>query len=97
MKRDGGVVSCPSGSSCERLQLVAGLEVRQQALLLLLDVGSSRPSTYAARNPRNVITVPDAENSASRPVGVVVPRRSETVSPLASAICEATVRFQIRS
>ena len=28
---------------------------------------SSRPSSYAARKPRNVITVPEAPNSASRP------------------------------
>ena len=41
--------------------------------------------------------VPDAENSASRPSVAVAPRRSVAVLPRASVICEATVRFQIRS
>jgi hypothetical protein len=44
-----------------------------------------------------VITVPEAENSASRPEELVAPSLSETVSPRASAICDASVRFQIRS
>ena len=47
--------------------------------------------------PLNVITVPAEPNSASRPSAAVAPIRTETVSPRASAIWEATVRFQIRS
>ncbi len=50
--------------------------------------------------------VPLVENSTSRhtaPVGsaaaagLVAPRRTVTVSPVASVICEAIVRFQISS
>ena len=41
--------------------------------------------------------VPDAENSASRPSAATAPRRIVAVWPRASAICEATVRFQMRS
>jgi hypothetical protein len=47
--------------------------------------------------PRKVMTVPLVENSASRPSVLVAPNRTVTVWPRASAICEATVRFQIRS
>jgi hypothetical protein len=43
------------------------------------------------------MTVPDAENSASRPAEDVAPSRTVAVDPLASAIWEATVRFQISS
>jgi hypothetical protein len=60
------------------------------------------------RNPRKVITVPDAANSASVPEEargampstvpeVVADTTTEAVDPLASAIWEATVRFQMRS
>ena len=44
-----------------------------------------------------MITVPAVPNSASRPSAAVAPSRTETVSPRASAICEATVRFQTSS
>ena len=53
------------------------------------------------------MTVPDAVNSTSVPVAVdarpstdsaeVIPRTTDAVEPLASAICDATVRFQMRS
>ncbi len=44
------------------------------------------------------MVLPDAENSASRPdVGALAPRTTLRLSPLASAIWEATVRFQMRS
>ena len=43
------------------------------------------------------MTVPHAENSASRPSAVVAPSRTEAVEPRASAIWQATVRFQISS
>ena len=48
------------------------------------------------------MTLPEAENSASRPAGrpaaaEVPTRRTWALVPVASAICEATVRFQIRS
>ena len=46
------------------------------------------------------MTVPDAENTVSTgPSGVVAvaARRTDAVCPRASAICEATVRFQISS
>ena len=45
------------------------------------------------------MTVPEAENSASRPSArrVTAPSRTVAVEPLASAIWEATVRFQISS
>ena len=41
--------------------------------------------------------VPLAENSASRPSVATAPRRMVAVCPRASDICEATVRFQIKS
>ena len=47
--------------------------------------------------PRKVITVPLAENSASRPSLLVAPMRIVAVVPFASAIWLATVRFQIKS
>ena len=43
------------------------------------------------------MTVPEVENSASRPSDAVAPTRTVTVWPRASAICDAMVRFQIRS
>ena len=43
------------------------------------------------------MTVPEAENSASRPSVATAPRRMVAVEPLASPIWEATVRFQISS
>ena len=47
------------------------------------------------------MTRPLAENSASapasRPSGTVAARRTWALVPVASAICEATVRFQISS
>ena len=43
------------------------------------------------------MTVPAVANSAVRPSLAVPVIRTETVWPRASAICEATVRFQIRS
>ena len=43
------------------------------------------------------MTVPLAENSTARPSGSVAPSRTVAVEPRASAICEATVRFQISS
>ena len=47
--------------------------------------------------PRKVMTVPDAANTASRPSVLVAPSRTDAVDPRASAICEATVRFQMSS
>ena len=44
-----------------------------------------------------MITVPAVENSARRPSEASAVMRTDTVWPRASAICEATVRFQIRS
>ena len=44
-----------------------------------------------------MIVRPVAANSASRPSVVVAPRRTGTVSPRASVICEAIVRCQISS
>ena len=63
---------------------------------------SSRPSSYASRNPLKVYTVPDAVNDAvfhSRPVAadVSASRVTVVVSYLASDIWEAIVRFQMRS
>ena len=43
------------------------------------------------------MTVPEATNSAVRPEASEPARRTVAVLPLASAICEATVRFQISS
>ena len=43
------------------------------------------------------MTVPDAVNSAVPAVPVSAVIVTEAVDPRASAICEATVRFQIRS
>ena len=46
------------------------------------------------------MTVPEAPNSTARapPSTVAAPvRRTWALVPVASAICEATVRFQIRS
>ena len=47
--------------------------------------------------PRKVITVPEAENSATWPVVASPASLMVAVKPLASAIWEATVRFQISS
>jgi hypothetical protein len=44
-----------------------------------------------------VIVVPEAPNSASSPLDARAPSRTETVDPVASFICDAIVRFQIRS
>ena len=43
------------------------------------------------------MTVPDALNSTTLPSSSVPPSRTVAVEPRASAICEATVRFQISS
>ena len=43
------------------------------------------------------MTVPDAVNSASVPSAAVAPSLTVVVATCASAICEATVRFQMRS
>ena len=47
------------------------------------------------------MTLPEAENSASRPApsgpAAVPTRRTWALVPVASAIWEATVRFQMRS
>ncbi len=43
------------------------------------------------------MTRPDAENSASVPSAVVAPRRTDAVTPRASAIWLATVRCQTSS
>ncbi len=43
------------------------------------------------------MTVPLARNVAATPAAVVAPSSIETVWPLASFICEATVRLKIRS
>ncbi len=59
---------------------------------------SSRLSSYAARNPRNVMTVPEAANSATSPADVgPAAMTTDAVDPFASAICDAMVRFQMRS
>ena len=68
-----------------------------------MSAGSRRSSSSSLRHsstciqPRSVITVPAAENSASRPEAVTAPRRTVTVSPTASIIWLATVRRQISS
>ena len=43
------------------------------------------------------MTVPAVANSASAPPDECAPSRTDTVSPRASSICEASVRRQIRS
>src|SRR5680860_580992 len=47
--------------------------------------------------PWNVMIVPDAENSTAWWLALVAPMRTVEVVPVASAIWEATVRFQIIS
>ena len=54
-------------------------------------------STYALRKPWKVMVRPLALNTASRPSAAVPPMRIVTELPVASFICEATVRFQISS
>jgi hypothetical protein len=44
-----------------------------------------------------VITRPEAPNTTSSPVAAAPPSRIETLWPVASFICEATVRIQISS
>jgi hypothetical protein len=58
---------------------------------------SSVPSTYALRKPWKVMTRPLAEKTASSPVEDAPPMRIDTDCPVASFICEATVRIQISS
>ena len=56
---------------------------------------SAFASTYTARWPGNVIVVPDAANTQSVDSNVdTAPRRTLTVVPVASAICDANVRCQ---
>jgi len=49
------------------------------------------------RKPWKVIVLPEALNSTSRPSAAVPPIFTVTLLPVASFICEATVRFQISS
>src|SRR5699024_4242282 len=51
----------------------------------------------AQRKQGKVITVPEARNVAARPSSAVPVKRTLAVKPLASAIWESTVRFQISS
>ncbi len=44
-----------------------------------------------------MITRPDAENTTSSPADEAPPSRTDTLCPVASFICEATVRIQISS
>ena len=99
VKRAGGLVSCPCGSSA-RSSTVSPSEKfgnRRSSSPSCTARSSSRPSSYAARKPRNVITVPDAPNSAVSFAFESPAIRSETVCPCASYICEAIVRIQISS
>ncbi len=60
---------------------------------------SSVDSTYACRYPGKLMVVPLAANSQSvlpASVALGAPSRTLTVVPVASAICEANVRCQIR-
>ncbi len=105
VKRGGGDVRCPSAVRSEADRgspsFMAGRRASPFDSSAVDESVSyretSRPSSYAARNPRNVMTVPDAENRTSVPSDAVAPRRTDAVCPRASAICEATVRFQISS
>ena len=70
---------------------VALRQVRKPALLAA--ASSSRLSSYAARKPGNVTTVPLAVKSVATPSEVVAARRKVVVATLASVIWEAMVRF----
>ena len=59
--------------------------------------GSSLPSTYALKKPGAVQVRPLDANITFWPSASVPSMRTLTCSPLASFICEATVRFQISS
>ena len=48
-------------------------------------------------NPGKVMTVPDAVNSTCRPSVLSAERRTVVVAVCALTICDATVRFQIKS
>ena len=67
VNRAGGLVACPSASSeraCSSCPTCSAGRRRSSSSSL----GSSLPSSYALRKPGNVITVPEAANSASVPV-----------------------------
>ena len=108
MNRGGGEVWCPSAvrSVAEIASPCASCGSRASSPPVPLPADGaassayrslSRPSSYAAMKPRKVMTVPDAANTAARPSLVRAPIFTDAVDPRASAICEATVRFQISS
>ncbi len=101
VKRGGGLVSWPSAPT-DRVSTGSpaascGSRRSSSRASSAAARSSSRPSSYAARKPRKVMTVPDADSSTSRPSSSVAASRTVAVEPEASAICEATVRFQISS
>ena len=88
------------GLELERAQLVARLQVRQRPLLL----GFRRRDVVVAALLVGREEAAERDHGAGGgELGVRVPTRSSapsrsvTVRPRASAICEASVRFQIRS
>ena len=101
VNRGGGLVSWPATSrsrtSSRSPTVIAGSRRSASRSASEDTRSSSRPSSYAARNPRNVMTVPLAENSATRASDAVAASRTDAVEPRASAIWLATVRFQISS
>ena len=96
MKRGGGEVECAFGLERGRRERVALRELRQRLLLgvvgrvvLPLLVGEQEAAEGDHRAGCRELGAPAVRGSASM--------RTDTVWPRTSAICEATVRFQIRS
>jgi hypothetical protein len=94
--RGGGDVSWPFATGSDGVSAWPSASCGRRSSSLSASRSSSRPSSYAARKPRTVMTVPLAENCASRPPAAS-PTTTVAVEPVASTIWEATVRRQMRS
>ena len=105
--RAGGWVTCAlavtSDRSVESPTVIGGRRGSFSLTGWSSETSSSLPSWYAWRNPRSLSTVPEALKSAalklrpSRDGKGLASSVAVTVSPFASTIWLATVRFQIRS
>ncbi len=100
MNRAGGLVACGSAEMLTSVTCSPCARAGRRTSFFLPDsaeADSSSPSSYAARKPGKVTTVPLALNSALRPSLASAMSLIVVVAIFASAIWEATVRFQISS
>ncbi len=96
--RAGALVECPSASiSLAASASPSATAGSRRSRSSSSASGSSEPSTYAFRKPWKEMIFPEAVNSTVRPSDASPPTRTVTELPVASFICEATVRIQISS